>query len=119
MFFATLRTNANCNAFVFVGDKFKQIGATLAFDVGEVVDRILVLFAVPRHLGTNISVIVPIPVVTTFCECHRFVGAELINIPVCVPTIIPKHHYSNRYPGLFQLFLAVSKKLLSEERSVK
>jgi hypothetical protein len=21
-------------------------------------------------------VIVPIPVVTTFCECHRFVGAE-------------------------------------------
>jgi hypothetical protein len=44
---------------------------------------------------------------------------ELINIPVCVPTIIPKHDYSNRYPGLFQLFLAVSKKLLSEERSVK
>ena len=78
MFFATLRTNANRNAFVFVGDKFKQIGATLAFDVGEVVDRILVLFAVPRHLGTNISVIVPIPVVTTFCECHLFVGAELV-----------------------------------------
>jgi hypothetical protein len=43
---------------------------------------------------------------------------ELINIPVCVPTIIPKHDYSNRYPGLFQLFLAVSKKLLSEERFV-
>jgi hypothetical protein len=42
---------------------------------------------------------------------------ELINIPVCVPTIIPKHDYSNRYPGLFQLFLSVSRKLLSEERS--
>jgi hypothetical protein len=26
-------------------------------------------------------VIVPIPVVTTFCECHRFVGAERLQSP--------------------------------------
>lgn len=38
-------------------------------------------------------------------------------IAVWVPAIIPECCYPGRYPGLFQLFLTMSRKLLSELHS--
>jgi hypothetical protein len=42
---------------------------------------------------------------------------ELILITVWVPAIILEYYYPDKSPGLFQLFHAVSRKLLSESLS--
>lgn len=76
MFVFALRANANCDTLIFVGIKLEEVTAAFKFDVGKIVDRIVVLFAVPSKLFAKIGVIVPIPIVTTFRECHKGSDAE-------------------------------------------
>lgn len=76
-----LRANANRDAFILVGIQLEEVAATFAFDVGKVVDRILVLCAVASQFLAKIGVIAPIPIVTTFRECHSGSDAERFDSP--------------------------------------
>ena len=75
MFGLALRTGANRDACILIGLQFKEIAAALAFDVGETVDRITVFSTVASQFLTQIRVVIAIPILKFFPECHR-VSAE-------------------------------------------
>jgi len=81
MFVFALRANANRDALILVGIQFEKVRAAFAFDVSKVINGVFVLCAVPGQFLAKVSVIVPIPIATTFRESHRFSDAERSHSP--------------------------------------
>ncbi len=71
VFVAALRASTHGYALILVGIQFEEVTAAFAFDVRKVIDRILVLCAVPSQLLAKIGVIISVPIVAAFRESHR------------------------------------------------
>jgi hypothetical protein len=65
-----LRATPDRDPLVFVREKVEGIVSALTFRIDEIVDRVSIHSAISRHFRANIGVIVSVPVIASFCQCH-------------------------------------------------